>query len=247
MKNLRPLGASRSVVLLAFCCMIPFGATLQAALINPKGDITSKQYDLKPYTKLTVEGDMDIYLIPGDGTSAEIKTYENIHELIEINQLTDELIIGIKDNNTFVRSPKVVVTLPVKDMRWVAAAGFVELDAEDVFSKEQVTIVSEGACEVEVTVNATIVHSYASDAANVELEGTADQFTLDHSGAVKSDCYDLKTRKIDAKVTGASLLKANVSDTIFAEVTGASKMLYRGEAEVVKQSVLGAAALEKVD
>lgn len=76
----------------------------------------------------------------------------------------------------------------------------------------------------------------AAGASKIELEGRAQTFWLNATGASSVDARKMKVGVGNLSVAGASTVKANASDTLRATATGMSKIEYQGNPVLEKQT-----------
>jgi hypothetical protein len=81
-----------------------------------------------------------------------------------------------------------------------------------------------------------------SGSSRLELTGTANALSAQGSGASTLDLADLRLRDLDIQLSGASHGSVNVTGTIAAQVSGASKLTYAGTPQFTKRDTSGAPA-----
>jgi hypothetical protein len=83
-----------------------------------------------------------------------------------------------------------------------------------------------------------------SGASAVDLTGNATNLTVDASGASKANLQDLAVQMLSIDLSGASSAVVAVSGTISADVSGASRLQYRGNPTLTHRSETGASTIE---
>jgi hypothetical protein len=84
-----------------------------------------------------------------------------------------------------------------------------------------------------------------SGASKVELNGEANNLTIDSSGASKINAENLKVANAAIDVSGASHVTVNATEEIKAEASGASKVSYLGEPKNVIKNTSGASSVKQ--
>jgi hypothetical protein len=93
-----------------------------------------------------------------------------------------------------------------------------------------------GAAEADLTLAVEQLDIDAKGASRLELEGTASVANITIAGAGKMDAEDLIINNLHINCAGASYADVNVTDELWAQAAGASKISYNG-APIVKQKM----------
>ena len=84
-----------------------------------------------------------------------------------------------------------------------------------------------------------------SGGANLDLEGSGEDLSLDSSGGSKFDLSDFSVSNANITVSGGSQGELNVSGKLDANISGASRVVYRCNPTLGKTSVSAGASLNK--
>ena len=82
-------------------------------------------------------------------------------------------------------------------------------------------------------------------ASRAELHGLTDELRANISGASKLDADDLWVKNMHITVSGASKAEVNVTDSLWAQAMGASKIEYQGNPSVQQSISLGASKIHR--
>ena len=82
-------------------------------------------------------------------------------------------------------------------------------------------------------------------ASRAEVHGLADELRANISGASKLDADDLWVKNMHITVSGASKAELNVTDSLWAQANGASKIEYQGNPSVQQSISLGASKIKR--
>lgn len=82
-------------------------------------------------------------------------------------------------------------------------------------------------------------------ASRAEVHGLADELRANISGASKLDADDLWVKNMHITVSGASKAELNVTDSLWAQANGASKIEYQGNPSVQQSISLGASKIHR--
>lgn len=84
-----------------------------------------------------------------------------------------------------------------------------------------------------------------SGASKAEVHGITDELRADIIGASKLDADDLWVKNMHITVSGASKAEVNVTDSLWAQAMGASKIEYQGNPSVQQSISLGASKIHR--
>ena len=82
-------------------------------------------------------------------------------------------------------------------------------------------------------------------ASRAEVHGLTDELRANISGASKLDADDLWVKNMHITVSGASKAEVNVTDSLWAQANGASKIEYQGNPSVQQSISLGASKIHR--
>ena len=82
-------------------------------------------------------------------------------------------------------------------------------------------------------------------ASRAEVHGLTDELRVNISGASKLDADDLWVKNMHITVSGASKAEVNVTDSLWAQANGASKIEYQGNPSVQQSISLGASKIHR--
>ena len=82
-------------------------------------------------------------------------------------------------------------------------------------------------------------------ASRAEVHGLTDELRANISGASKLDADDLWVKNMHITVSGASKAELNVTDSLWAQAMGASKIEYQGNPSVQQSISLGASKIHR--
>ena len=98
--------------------------------------------------------------------------------------------------------------------------------------------------EVEIHVP-TLRQLNLSGASRAEVEGKTDELTANISGASNLKASDLTVQNLHLNVSGASKAEVTVTDSLWAQASGASKIKYHGNPSLRKSISIGASSIRK--
>lgn len=140
--------------------------------------------------------------------------------------------------NDYLSSEIIEVRIGVNNLKELNISGVSTYESETVLNSKTLYINASNASRGDLKVNVSDKLSVAlSGAAKLELEGNADKAQIDASGASNLDGEDLTTKDTTVKQSGASRVEIVATESIDANLSGATKLVCKGSPKSVKQSV----------
>jgi hypothetical protein len=100
-----------------------------------------------------------------------------------------------------------------------------------------------GASDYKGKLNATSFVFNGSGASSCEISGTADDLSLDLSGASIAKFYELYAKGAIVNVSGAGTANIRVSELLKGDISGASIINYKGDAIVKEMKTSGSSSI----
>ncbi len=180
---------------------------------------------LPEFTAVTVTAPFRVVLTQDGGASVEVTADDNVLPFVRSEVRGGRLFLGFTTSMSLSRARAVVCRVSVGELREAEAAGAAVIEMGGV-DAERLWVRLSGA-------------SFG------RASGVVRDLTLDASGASRWDASALRARSAVATVSGASFALQRVSDSLRADVSGASTLEYLGD-PVVVSSVTGASVIRRV-
>lgn len=179
--------------------------------------------------------------------SLVITTDENIFLSFDVNVDEENKIITIKGDPDCKYVPTTFE---------IAVGGLVNnIDISGTFTVDMKfneiktpNVTLEGAVSGTVLLdNTESIKFTTSGAVSLTLDGIVNVFTAEISGTADINGYELETNTAHLNVSGASAIKLTVNQELYVEMTGASIVHYKGNAEIKKSDINGLGEIIKED
>lgn len=230
------------------------------------GKLVTKTYDFKDFTQLVVSHAFEIEVTRGTGYKIEVTVDDNLVDRLRVEQSGSTVRIGLDNVMSLgTTTQRAVVTLP--DLQGLELSGACRADVSGFTAQKKLAAtisgassatfsamtVSDtqldvsGASKVSGDVKADELSAVASGASQIDLTGLAAEGVLEASGASKLRLGTFQFGTVTVKLSGASSAQINASKTIAADVTGASRLEYSGQANIREIESSGASTIKRVD
>ena len=188
--------------------------------VEGSGKVASDVREVGDFHGLDVGGIFKVEVVVGKTSGVEVQADDNLLPLINTH-VDHDGILHIESEGRIKSQNDILVRVTTSD-----------LDDLDVSGAANVNVSGLRGGELSVD---------ASGASHIKVAGEAASVKIDVSGASQIDADNLAA--VDAKVdaSGAANIAVNVSGTLNADLSGASKVIYSGAPTSVEKKTSGAA------
>jgi hypothetical protein len=213
-------------------------------IIRARGEVTSREINFSGYSALNVSHAFDTYVRFSDTEEKiEIEANENLHDKIIVEMVNGSLRIRFWDHINIKGNPTLnayIVTKSINNFN-LSGASKVTLDSELVAS--DVSIELSGASEFTGELDLEQLDLQAGGASYIDIFGEVGHLDASLSGASTLKDYDLTVGALDIRLSGASDAYLSVAETIDIDASGASKLRYKGNPDIIKRKLSGASEI----
>lgn len=206
------------LIILMFSTLSLLGCSCTShSQVNGNGDTVEKSFSVSDFSILDASHAFDITVSVGKETSVRIETDENIMDYVKVSVENNTLYLSTKNNTELHGKIRALITTP--DLNGVNLSGACKIDVNGIESSN-FNIDMSGACKG-------------------DFSGNTAKLVVDLSGATKLNTVDLKAADVTVDVSGASKCDIYSSSSIYADASGASKIVIYGDPPNVKTDVSG--------
>jgi hypothetical protein len=201
---------------LALLCACDHNATTtptSTGTIVGSGVIVSQSRAVAGFGAVTVTGPLRLVIEQAGSPSLVVTADDNVIPLVQSEVRSGRLVLGFAANTSLTRISDVVCRLAMSEVRDVEASGAARVEMSGI-----------GAGPLGIHLSGATIGSAG---------GTAEELTLEVSGASRWTASELRTRTVTARVSGASYGLVRASDSLVADVSGVSVLEYFGDPNVV--------------
>jgi len=232
--------------------------------VTGSGNLETREYDFGDFTRLDVSYAFDIKVTRASSYSISVTADDNLFEYVIVSRRGDTLVLTMRSNRLYLHTTQeATITMPdlerldLSGASWGDVSDFSfshELDIElsgastlsiDNMKSGDATFNVSGASELSGSIDMTEGRFDISGASNIELEGEADDVRMDVSGASRFIGDDFIVDNANIELSGASNATINASDTIDADLSGASSLYYIGSPTLGDIDVSGASKIRR--
>ncbi len=192
--------------------------------VRGNGNMESEYRDVDEFSKIDVSGRFDVEVTVGKPTSVEIIAEENLLKFIRTKVRNNVLIISNKENIRPRKDLIIKVTTP-------------NLDAVDCSGANDLFIEN---------INTDRFSIDLSGAGSIKMNGRGEKLYIDISGAADLEASKFIVEDVTIDISGAASAEIFASNSLDAEISGASSIKLYGDAQKVKTDISGVASFSRV-
>ncbi len=231
----------RHTLIITFLSLLSLSSCMVG--VQGNGVVKEANRDVQAFENISISGMFEVHLKQGDGNSLKIVADENLHELIDAH--TEGNTLYISTSKSIGRAEELDLYIISPKLERVNLSGAVSLKSSNEIEGDFFRLESSGAAEVDMELEVDELEIELSGAAEVELKGEANYLSLETSGASELKLFDLEVDKARVHTSGAAELQLNVEDDLQIDASGAADIRYRGNPNLSRTDLSGAASLKK--
>ncbi len=217
-----------------------------ADTIKGSGDVIAIEKDFTDFTKVDLANAFEGTVTRGDNFSVVIRIDDNLEEYLNVKITGDTLKIYLdRDRNFRDETIEAEITLPVLEGLFLSGAS--HADVSGFMSDHDLDIHLSGASRISGTIVASDANFDISGASKLSLKGSVENLKVKASGASDADLGGFAVENVDIHLSGASDGTVNLTGTLDADISGASKLWYYGNPTMGDIETSGASKIEKAD
>lgn len=212
--------------------------------VRGSGVKVEKQRALSAFTKLRIDGPVDVKLAQGGSDQAIVTADDNIEPLVETAVENDTLVVRLKRDAGFTTRSAPVVRITARTLQAIAIHGSGDL-AMDSFKGDSLALTVVGSGDVHVgLVEVKDLNVNLSGSGDVRLAGRADQQSWTVSGSGDVDARALSGRGAKVSLSGSGDLSLGVTEQLDVQLSGSGDLTYAGRPQL-RQSVTGSGEIQR--
>lgn len=212
--------------------------------VRGSGVKVEKTRALAAFSKLRLDGPVDVKLSQGANDQASVVADDNIEPLIETVVEGDTLVIRLKRDISFTTRGAFMVRLAARSLQAIAIEGSGDLRT-DSFKGDSLGLTVNGSGDAYFgLVEVKDLSVAISGSGDVRLAGRAEQQSWNLSGSGDVDARALAGRAAKVQLSGSGDLSLGVTEQLDAQLSGSGDLSYAGRPQL-RQSVTGTGEIQR--
>lgn len=209
------------------------------------GNVVRQERKVSDFNAIEVSGAFDVFLSLGLTQSVIVEADENLQPLISAEVHGSTLKIENKKPIRDSKSLKVYIT--VTDLRKIELSGAVDLQSQNKLTLTELSVEISGATDADLDIAVQKLEVSSSGGSKLKFSGMANKVDMDVSGAVNIHAFDLLAEIASLSISGAGDAEINVTKELYADISGAGSVRYKGDPQKVDSNVSGAGSIRKAN
>jgi len=212
--------------------------------VKGSGVRVEKQRALAAFTKLRVDGPVDVRLVQAGSDQATVAADDNIEPLVETVVEGDTLFVRLKRDAGFTTRSAPMVRVDARALQAVAIQGSGDLSVER-FKGDSLALSVVGSGDVQLgQVELKELNVDISGSGDVRVAGRAEQQGWRISGSGDVDAAALAGRVARVELHGSGDVSLGVTEQLDAKLSGSGDLSYAGRPQL-RQSVSGSGEIHR--
>ena len=232
-------------ICLAWACLdallVLFGVACTTTTITGSGTVTTKPVT-GSFSKIEVGDAFDVNVTVGDADQAIVRVDDNLVDHLDVGVTGETLHLSLKPR-TSVRSATLHADVTVRSLSDIEVSGAGQVHLSGVVTGQRLNLTMSGAGGLDGTIRVGDANVELSGASRAKLAGSAGHLVVKESGASDLEADQLQAEDLTVNLSGASTATASVTNTVSAELSGASSLRYRGSPTFTQREVSGGSSI----
>ena len=212
--------------------------------VRGSGVKVEKVRALTAFTRLRIDGPVDVRLAQAATDQATVVADDNIEPMIETVVEGDTLVVRVKRDAGFTTRHAPAVRVDARAVQAVAINGSGDLSVER-FKADSLNLNVIGSGDVELgLVELKDLSVSISGSGDVRVSGRADQQSWKISGSGDVDARSLNGRTARVELNGSGDVSLGVTEQLDAQLSGSGDLAYAGRPQL-RQSVSGSGEIRR--
>ena len=193
-------------------------------------------------------GSWSVYLRSGEQSSAKIEYSAFLDDKVEARVDNDGyLYLKVRRSIGITRDDlKAIVTIP--KIEYIKASGASHIHSEGVFEGKTNKIELNGASKINsLTYRGNDIDMTLNGASRCNMSGVAERAKIEANGSSEATMPDFTTKTLEIYLNGSSDAFITITERATGKLSGASKLRYRGNADLSGVQLSGASSIKKAE
>jgi hypothetical protein len=208
------------------------------------GTTASRRIDAAGVIRLDVAYGFDVRVRLGQPEAATVTYDDNLADLLDVRVDGRTLRLQLKPNASLRNRPTLRAEVTMSRLEEVRAAGASTITVASMIPDSGLRLLISGSSRVTAGLALDQADATVSGSSRLQLTGRANTFSAAGSGASTLELADLHLQDLNITLSGASHGSVQVDRTIAAQVSGASKLTYKGTPQFTKRDTSGASSIQ---
>jgi hypothetical protein len=232
-------------ILFFFLTVVSLNSFAQQTIINDKN---AEVRNVEEFNAIKVSGAIDVYLSQGNADAVAVSASEEKYRDKIITEVVNGTLKIYFDGDKLgwnMGNKKLKAYVSFRDLYSLEAGGASSFKIDGTISGANLDVRLTGASDLNGNVKFSKIVAELTGASQIKVSGSVVNIDINATGASDVKSYDLTTDNCSVKATGASDIRLTVNKEISVNATGASSIVYKGDAVMTNVHTTGASSVSK--
>ena len=191
--------------------------------VSGSGNIQTEQRNVGEFKSIDVSGAFTVEIVAQKDFAVEVEADDNLLPLVKTE--VEDGVLKIEREEHFWSNSKILVRVFAPNIENLDVSGASKISVNDLSNE--------------------FLNLDVSGASKIEIKGKTNRLKIDLSGASKIDAENLTAEYVSVEASGASKVDVFVTNELYADLSGASRVNYSGEPNNVQEKTSGASSVSK--
>ena len=228
------------------------------------GNLTSLESDISGFSRIDASYNFDVTVTRTAEYSVQVACDDNLEQYLVVTKKGDTLVLGLKKGRLYTNTTlRAEVTMPECDGVELSGSSSAEVDGFtsthrfdlELSGSSDATLVGietgdaelnlSGSSDVDGNLIARDVVLDLSGSSRANLEGSGEKLDASCSGSSDITLESFPVQTADINLSGASTAWVTVDKKLSVDLSGASRVVYYGEANLADVNLSGSSTVER--
>ncbi|MFL7794097.1 MAG: head GIN domain-containing protein [Anaerolineae bacterium] len=208
------------------------------------GNMETQEKSFTGFDRVEASHVFQVKINQGEDFSVTVRMDDEVREFVQVTKQGNTLKLGLKPDHTYTfKNVTLEATVTMPELTGVSLSGASHAKVTGFMSARDLNLDISGTSSVEGDIEASTVICELSGSSTINLNGSADDLVVKASGGSIVKLSEFSAANADIEASGASTATVNVSGTLNANASGASRVYYVGEPTLGRVDTSGAASV----
>ena len=214
--------------------------------IKGNGELARQERSISAFSRLSVSGNMQVYISQESSPSVRIETDENLIKYIEVENDGEQLRVRVKKGYNLAPRKGIRVFVSGPDFEKISISGSGDVTSKGKINGDHIDVRIAGSGDARIEVDAPHVTSEIAGSGSVRLAGQTETFDSRIDGSGEVYAFDLLSEDTKIRISGSGDAEVFASKHLDVRIAGSGDVSYKGTGSV-SQKIAGAGNVRKVD
>ncbi len=224
------LAAALALTALTACDTL--SSTTNSISLKQTGVMVERSYEITGFDRIQASHSFDVIVTQGDVFSVALTVDESAVQYLDVRKTGEDtlrLSLDSANNYSINKNLSLIATITLPALRGIELSGASTAEISGFEAGDSLDAQMSGASTLGGAIIAGDVSLNLSGSSRALLSGSAQDITLQVSGASVAELMEFDAQNVTAQVSGSSRVQVRMSGTLDVQASGSSEVIYTGD------------------